>query len=59
MFCIASQLSGDLPRVLDRRNAISGVTLLCPFSKRVNVDGDTFSLAATVRELTSSGSSYR
>ena len=41
---------------MDRRRAISGVTLLLPLSKRVNVDGDTFSLVATVRELTSNGS---
>ena len=40
---MASQLSGDLPNVWDRRKAISSVTLLFPFSKRVNVDAGFFS----------------
>ncbi len=49
--CIASQLSSVRPSVFDKRNAISGEILLSLFTKRLNVEGDTFSFSATVRAL--------
>jgi hypothetical protein len=46
---IANQLSGLRPRVFERRKAISGVIPLFPLISLWKVEGDTFSLAATLR----------
>lgn len=49
--CIASQLSGERPSVLESRSAISGETLFSALTRRLNVEGETFSFSATLREL--------
>jgi len=56
---MASQLSGLRPNALERRKAISGLTLLLPMTSRLNVDGDTFNDAAAFRYVTLNGSFER
>src|ERR1035437_5968640 len=55
---MASQLSGERPRALDRRSAISGLTPLVPLSTRFSVDAATPRLTASCRPVRPFGSRY-
>ena len=48
---MASQLSGERPKHLDKRKAISGLMPLLPVSTRFNVEGETPSLEASSRPV--------
>jgi hypothetical protein len=56
---MASQLSGLLPKTLERRSAISGDTLLSPLIKRVKVEGDIFRFVAAFLDVIPFGVRYR
>src|SRR6266404_481564 len=58
LYCIASQLSGERPRALESRSAISGLTLLAPLRIRCNVEPATPSFAANSRALRLFGFRY-
>ena len=55
---MASQLSGERPSVLESLKAISGEILLSVFISLLNVEGETNSFSATVRELILKGDKY-
>ena len=55
---MANQLSGDRPRALERRKAISELMLLFAFKMRLKVEGDTPSLKASCLPVISKGTRY-